>query len=192
MPFAAALSEHPESAAAVGECIGQLLDAHGPHPDLVLLFAAGVHGARLPAMAGTARALLQPGALAGVTADAIIGGPRESEAAAAVSMWAAWGLGEVTGIHLAAGAPGAEPFGWDALHARLGDPDAPRTVVVFADPFTFAVDDLLERLAQAHPATIVVGGLCAGRRPGEVGFQLDGALHHDGADRKSTRLNSSH
>ena len=188
MPFAAALSEHPESAHAVGECLGQLLDAHGPHPDLVLLFAAGGHARHVGAMASAMRALLRPGCLVGVTGDAIIGGPRESEAAAAVSAWAAWGVGDVAAIHLVAGPAGAEPVGWDRLNECLGadDEDAgghgsERTAIVFADPFTFPVDELLDRLAVTHPRTVVVGGLCAGRRPGDVVFQVDDAPCAGGA-----------
>jgi len=183
VPFAAALSEHPESAQAVGECLGQLLDAHGPHPDLVLLFAAGDHGRRVGAMAAAMRALLRPGCLVGVTADAIIGGPRESEAAAAVSAWAAWGVGDVAAVHLVAGPSGGEPAGWDRLHECLGGdagtgggdsrPGGDRTAIVFADPFTFPVDELLDRLAATHPGTVVVGGLCAGRRTGDVVFRID-------------------
>jgi small ligand-binding sensory domain FIST len=98
-------------------------------------------------------------------------------------MWAAWGLGEVTAVHLVAGRPGDEPAGWDVLRDRLGArsgggpadrPGAGRTAIVLADPFTFPADDLLERLAASCPGTVVVGGLCAGSRPGEVTFQVDG------------------
>ena len=44
---AAALSEHPLATHAVGECVGQLLEAGGPGPDLVAIFVDGAaHAAR--------------------------------------------------------------------------------------------------------------------------------------------------
>jgi len=39
--FGAALSEHPDAAAAVGEVVGAVVERVGPGPDVALLFVSG-------------------------------------------------------------------------------------------------------------------------------------------------------
>ena len=57
-----------------------------------------------------------------------------------------------------------------------------RSMLLLADPFTFPVDTLLQRLRPDEPGLAVVGGMAsAGVRPGENRLVLDDSLHPDGA-----------
>jgi small ligand-binding sensory domain FIST len=174
VPFAAALSEHPVPAQAVGEVVGQVLEQIGDAPDLAVLFVTAPHAGALEDAAATIRTTLRPGALVGAAAVAVIGGPREVEEQPAVSLWAA-----------------RLPTGTTVTPVRLGDAtavdglpaDEPSGILlVLADPFTFAVDEFLERTAAHRPATQVVGGLAsAAGRPGGNRLVLDDRIHTDGA-----------
>ena len=53
MPFAAALSAHPVSSHATGEVLGQLFEAAGPHPDLLVILATPGHRGALEDIAAT-------------------------------------------------------------------------------------------------------------------------------------------
>lgn len=197
MPFAAAISEHPDAAAAIGECVGQLLDAHGPHPDLLAVFATSAHRQAFADVCGLARRLLRPTCLMGAVSSAVLGVDREVEEQPALSVWAGWDLGEVAGVHLdrrtgaasTEAAPAGDPLdggsagsGWDRLDRLLPDGGRGRTLLLLADPLSFPVDDLLAALTQSHPDLVVVGGLCApGMRPGAVALHVDGSTADRGA-----------
>ena len=194
MPFAAAISEHPDAAAAIGECVGQLLDAHGPHPDLLAVFATSAHRQAFADMCGLARRLLRPACLMGAVSSAVLGVDREVEEQPALSVWAGWDLGEVAGVHLdrnvpvtrtdalrademtSSGSPdtGSPGSGWEQLDRLLPDGGRDRTLLLLADPLSFPVDDLLAGLTMSHPELVVVGGLCApGMGPGAAALQVD-------------------
>src|ERR1700736_1628716 len=102
MPFAAGLSEHPVTASAVGEVVGQVLEGLGagaPPPDLAVLFVTSPHAGALEDAARTVWTLLGPGALVGCAAETVVGGDREVEEQAAVSLWAGH-TGPVAPFHL--------------------------------------------------------------------------------------------
>lgn len=187
MPFAAALSEHPDPAHAAGECVGQVLDTLGPHPDLALLFVTGPHRAVLHRLVRTVRTLLQPGCSVAAVSDAVIGGRREVQDVPAVSLWTASGLGEVRGVHLDpdvdAGVP--EPTtaaAWRALDEAIAAVDGPATVVLLAEPASFPVQEWLAACTRRHPAITVIGGLLSvtGRLGAPV-LAVDGATFERGA-----------
>lgn len=162
MPFAAALSEHPLATHAVGEVVGEVLERLGPEPDLAVLFAGVAHTGVMEDVAGAIRGLLQPRVLIGCTTSTVLGGGREVEDAGGVSLWAARGL-DVRPLRF----PGTAsvPAGTSAL-------------VVLADPYSFPIDDLLEKAGRIP----VVGGLAsAARGPGGNRLVLDGSVFADGA-----------
>src|SRR5688572_8442385 len=68
MPFAAALSEHPEAPEAVGEVVGAVFEQIEQTPDLALLFIGPAHAERAGEVAAAVRALLRPRVLLGCTA----------------------------------------------------------------------------------------------------------------------------
>lgn len=169
--YGAALSEHPDSASAVGEVIGEILEAVGPSPDLAVLFASAAHREAVGEMADTVRQVLAPSALIGATAVSVIGGPLEVEERPAVSLWAA------------AHCP-VQPVRLEAVRSHDGwavggmPADAEGTLLAVPDPFTFPSDALLN----AGPAVTVVGGLAsAASRPGDNRLILNREVYDDGA-----------
>lgn len=169
--YGAALSEHPDSADAAGEVIGEILEAVGPSPDLAVLFTSASHRDAISEIADAIHQVLTPAALIGATAVSVIGGPLEVEERPAVSLWAA------------ARCP-ARPVRLEAVRgpdnwAVGGIPvDAEGTLLVIPDPFTFPSDALLK----AGPAMTVVGGLAsAAGRPGGNRLVLGHQVFDDGA-----------
>lgn len=89
MPFAAALSEHPVAAHAVGEVTGQVLEALGDEPpDLAILFVTSHHLRSIGDAGEVVRRLLRPAALLGCTAVSVLANAREVEESPGVTLWA--------------------------------------------------------------------------------------------------------
>ena len=169
--YGAALSEHPDSASAAGEVIGEILEAVGPSPDLAVLFVSASHREAIGEVADAIHQVLAPSALLGATAVSVIGGPLEVEERPAVSLWAA--------THCPAQSIRLEavrgPEGW----AVGGMPvDAEGTLLVLPDPFSFPSEVLLT----TGPGMTVVGGLAsAAGRPGGNRLVLGQQVFDDGA-----------
>ncbi len=185
--YAAALSQHPIPAHAVGEIAGSLLEQlEGEPPDLLVVFASPQFVGALEDMTAALRSLLEPGVLVGMTAAAIIGGAVEIEGPPALSAWAARVDGSVTpvGLHTVNTPDGPAISGWPAPGTGAED-DAiggAHTLLLFADPFTFPVETFVERLDDDHPDLQVIGGLAsAATGPGANRLLLDDELRSDGA-----------
>ena len=88
MPFAAAISQHPVTATAVGEVVGQVLETIGRTPDLATLFVTGHHAGALEDAAGVVRAVLAPTVLTGCAAVAVAGDGLEVEEGPGLVLWA--------------------------------------------------------------------------------------------------------
>jgi small ligand-binding sensory domain FIST len=181
MPFAAGLSEHPITATAVGEVVGQVLEGLGAHaapPDLAIIFVTAAHAGALEDAAATVRAALAPGALVGCAAETVVGGEREVEAEAAVSLWAGH-TGPVTPCHLRLESTpdGATLVGWpDPM------PASPSALLLLADPFSFPADAFLARAAEDFPRLPVVGGMAsAAQGPGGNRLAIDTRVVDHGA-----------
>ena len=165
MTFAAAISEHPVPASAIGEVTGEVLERIGQYPDLAVLFVTPPHAGALEDLAGTVRAVLAPTVTIGCAAVSVLGNDREVEDAPAVTLWAGT-FGPVAGIRL------LDPSEWPD---RL--PYAADAALVIADPFSFPVDELLARVDLP-----VIGGMAsAARGPGGNRLVLDGQVFSDGA-----------
>lgn len=164
--FAAALSEHPVTAHAVGEVAGHLLDAVGEAPDLVTVFVTAPHAGALEDVASALETILRPGTLLGCAAVSVVGESREVEETPAVVAWAGR-TGPVTPVRL------------DAASASLPPrPDDAQALLLVADPFSFDVDALFGQL-DGFP---VVGGFAsAARGPGGNRLVLNGQVFTDGA-----------
>ncbi|HVF32027.1 MAG TPA: FIST N-terminal domain-containing protein [Acidimicrobiales bacterium] len=172
MPFAAALSEHPDPAVAIGEAAGQVLDVlgDGGRADLALLFVTGHHTDALGDATAVVRTLLHPGTTLGVTAVSVVGDAREVEESPAVSLWAGR-FGPVHPLRLGPGAgPATEP------------PFEPSALVLLGDPFSHPVEETFAAVAERWPGLPIVGGLAsAARGPGGNRLVLDGEIHAAGA-----------
>ena len=178
MPFAAALSQHPVLATAVGEVAGEILERLGPAPDLALLFVTPPHAGALEDAAAALGQILRPGTLVGCAAVSVVGTAKEVERGAAVSLWAGR-FGPVAPVRLSAVHTG-EGVLIDGWPERLDlEPEA---LVLMADPFSFPVDALYADLAARHPGLRVIGGnASAAVGPGGNRLVLDGAVHPTGA-----------
>ena len=148
--YGAALSEHPDSASAVGEVIGEILEAVGPSPALAVLFASAAHREAVGEMVDAVHQVLAPTALVGATAVSVIGGPLEVEERPAISLWAA------------AHCP-VQPVRLEAVRGHEGwavggmPADAEGTLLAIPDPYTFPSEALLK----AGSGVTVVGGLAS-------------------------------
>lgn len=175
MPFAAALSEHPDSIHAIGEVLGDVLERLGPEPDLVVLFATVAHAGSFEQMVATAARLLRPHCLIGAVAVAVLGLGREVEESPGVSLWAATGIGPVEPVRLVA-SRGA----WAGLPASAAEGE--RTLLLIPDPFTFPADRFVDDVALSHPQLLVIGGLASGGvRVGGNRLALGPAVYREGA-----------
>ena len=177
MPFAAALSEHPVAADAVGEVLGRIVEIGGVEPDLVVVFASSAHVEFLGEISAAIRTVLRPGHLVGSAASAVLACGRESEDVAALAVWAAW-TSPVRPLRLVARSDG----GAVAIEGVPADLPEGATLLVIADPFSFPAEGLVDQLAAIRPDVNVVGGLSsAAGVPGANALVLDDAVHRDGA-----------
>lgn len=173
MPFASALSEHPEPAEAVGEVAGSVLERLGAQPELAALFCSPHHVEALADIAESVRRILRPGVLIGTTGVAVLGGAREVEDAPALSLWA----GRVAEVPRAVRLTAVRTPSGVALQglsaSTLGPGD---TLVLLADPFSLPIDAIVD--AVDNP---VIGGLAsAGTSPGGNRLVLDDEVVADG------------
>ncbi len=165
MPFAAALSEHPVPAHAVGEVAGEILDRFGERPDLAMVFVTPPFAGALEDAVTAIDDILHPLVLLGCAAESIVGPHREVERTAAVSLFAAR-TGPLLPMALQAG-PAPEGDGI----AVSGWPDdvafAPQALLLVADPFTFPTEPFLDWVAARYPGLPVMGGMAsAAQAPG--------------------------
>jgi small ligand-binding sensory domain FIST len=182
--FAAALSEHPVAAHAVGEVAGEVMERFGgDDPDLVVCFASPHFVGAMDDLAFALRNLLEPTVLLGMNAVAIVGGAREVEDGPALSVFAA----SLPGARLTPVALGVERTpdgatitGWPELDER------PASMVLLADPFSFPVDGFLQRVNDdvgddGQGMQVVGGAASAARGPGGNRLLLDGQVTTTGA-----------
>jgi small ligand-binding sensory domain FIST len=176
--FAAAVSQHPLAATAIGEVVGEVLDRVGPEPDLALLFVTGPHLRAVGDFVDVVRAALAPRVLAGATAASVVGGAEEIEDAPAVTLWAGR-VGAARGLRLDAF---RDDQGWAITGLPRDVADRPRTLVLLADPSSFPTDAFVRQVSATAPQLTVVGGLAsAGNRPSANRLVLDHLLLDDGA-----------
>jgi small ligand-binding sensory domain FIST len=182
VPFAAALSQHPVAADAVGEVLGSIVEQRGVEPDLVVVFASAAHVEFLGEISAAITTVLRPGTLVGASASSVLAGAQEAEEVPALSVWAAW-TEPVRPLRLAIG-PVHDSGDGPAVMVQGVPADVPLgcTILLLADPHSFPTDGFLTQLAAARPDVMVVGGLAsAAALPGGNALVLDGEVHRDGA-----------
>jgi small ligand-binding sensory domain FIST len=178
MPFASALSLHPDPAEATGEVVGRVLELMAEAPDLALLFCSPHHVDAVDDIAGTVRALVRPGVLAGTTAVAVVAGEREVEDGPAVALWAARLAARPRPLRLTAA---RTPAGVALQGLSVSSLAPGEVILLLADPFTLPVDAVVEALATLDPPVPVVGGVAsASGVPGGNRLVLDGEVSDGG------------
>ncbi|HET6879526.1 MAG TPA: FIST N-terminal domain-containing protein [Pirellulales bacterium] len=161
--FAAALSTLENTDDAVARACDEAGEQLGARPDLAMVFFSPHHAAKAKTASEEIRRRLSPGCLLGCTAEAIVGGSREVEGDAAVSLW----LAAMPGVTLHSlslefqrSPEGGAVSGWpDDLPASSPPGSA---LLLLADPFSFPADWLLERLSEDRPGVPVLGGMASG------------------------------
>jgi small ligand-binding sensory domain FIST len=178
MPFASALSLHPDAAEATGEVAGRVLEQLGSGADLAVLFCSPHHVDAVADIAATVRAVVDPGVLVGATAVAVVAGAREIEDDAAIALWAAR-LGtppRPVRVTAARTPSGVAVGGLSDTTCAPGE-----VLVLLADPFSLPIDDVVGMLGELDPPVPVVGGAAsAARGPGGNRLVLDGEVVTDG------------
>ena len=161
MPYAAALSEHPLAAHAVGEAAGDVLDRLGADADLAAVFVTPPH----------------LGALEDIVA-AVRRCPAPVCCSARPPVRRRWRARSRTTPALSCGPGHAWPTPWRVApappdHRRLGGGGAGRrggATGLDADgparPFSFPVGPFLDDLRERYPGLSVVGGMASAARTG--------------------------
>jgi small ligand-binding sensory domain FIST len=91
----AALSLHPIAALATGEVLGELLEAVGYAPSLVVLFVSRKHRESFQEIVNATNAILAPQCLIGSLATDVLAGAYETDDESALAGWA-FTVGDVT------------------------------------------------------------------------------------------------
>ena len=180
VPFAAALSEHPVPAVAVGEAVGDVVERLGAAPDVAVLFVTPHHVGALEDIAAAVQTLLDPTAFIGATAGRRAGRRRAaSRTSPGLALWAGRLAGAVTPVHLTAD---QSEDGWhlDGLDRR--GPRPRRLARARGRPVHVPRRDVLQRLRASHPDLPVIGGLAsAARGPGGNRLVIGGRVATHGA-----------
>jgi small ligand-binding sensory domain FIST len=161
VPFASALSRHPVASEAIGEVAGEVLEALGDQPDLVLVTVTRHHAGALEDIATTLQAVLHPHALVGCAAESVLSTGTEVEDSAAISLWAGR-VGPV--LELSVDAQRQADDSWRFVGWPAAIDIEPTAVLLFCDPFTFPTAEFLRRLDQSVPGLPVIGGNASGAR----------------------------
>jgi small ligand-binding sensory domain FIST len=157
----------------------------GQAPDLVLAFVSSAYAGDFERLPGLVQRALGSGMLLGCSAGGVIGGGRELEQQAAVSLTAAVlpgvALGSFHADHAASDSL-AEAVDIDqAVNALAPDATSPPQFLLLADPLTFNAEPLLRGLDVAYPDSAKLGGLASGgREPGENVLYLRSQIHRSG------------
>ncbi len=187
MRIASALSTLTSTPAIAQDIEAQL--ALTQPPDLVMLFITQPLAAEFSAIVSLLRHTLKPAHLLAVIAESVLGQNQEVEHAPAVSALALAGAGAA--LHsfrldesqwqevlsdpeeLAEAMTLAAPFGQEA--------EQPRMFLIFGDPFTTPIVQLLEACTRRFPGTPIVGGMASGmKEQGETRLALNEGIFDSG------------
>ena len=177
--FASSCSAHPLATQAVGEAVGEVLEAlNGAQPDLVVWFATSHHVGAFEDIHSALQSLLNPRSVIAATSVTAIGGETEIENAPGLSIFAATlpdNALEVMRLEAVETIDGLEVTGW-----ADGTGEA-HTLLLLADPFSFPVDVALRSAEVRYPGLLIVGGnASAGSRPGSNRLVLNNDIYLDG------------
>ena len=170
MRAAAASSEHPLAAHAVGEIAGAVLEDLDDRIDLAIVFVEGSHTGAIEDVATALTDILDPGVMIGTTACGVIAQDVEIEDRSAISLWAATGV-DASPVRIERGR--VEPTtGWSTA--------ATSPTLLLADPFSFDASAAIADLAGTGRR--LVGGFASAAQGPEGNRLLLGRdIFHDGA-----------
>lgn len=178
-------SMHAALDAAIAEAVAAATAALGPgdRADLAVVFVSGAYGAAVrPALEGLAE-LVPARMVIGTTAEGVLADATEYEGGPAVAIWLARLPGAMVAplaLEYAQTPDGGMFVGWPPeLEAAWPDN---ATLILLADPFSFPVDALLQRLAEDRPGVPIIGGMASGGlAPGSNTLVCNGGTYDSGA-----------
>ena len=184
MRWASAISTRVETDLALAEVIAASLSAMGPHRvDLVLVFPTSQHRRSFDRIGPMLADAFPKARIVGCSAAGAVGGGREVEREAAISLVVA-SLPDVLvrpfHVDPARLAELAQaPLSW---HGELDlVPEQQPAFVLLPDPYSVEIGPLLGGLDEAFPGLPKIGGLASGgQEPFSHGLWLDRERHRDG------------
>jgi small ligand-binding sensory domain FIST len=158
---AAAVSTLADTRAAAEDVAARVRDGLAGAPaDLAFLFLSPEHVTDAEAAAAAVASVLEPGALAGSTGEAVIGTARELEGVPAMSLLATSLPGGRASVHhLTVRDTGDGPA--VDVPASLA-PSSAEPMLLLADPYTFPADAFLDGVSARFRGAVAVGGLASG------------------------------
>jgi small ligand-binding sensory domain FIST len=184
MRWSSQVSEEPDLAAAVADAARRCAADLGARPDLALLFVSEQHRDHYADAGELLAARLPDVRMLGCCASGVIGGGRELERRAAVSVVLAALPGvRLSIVHLSGSVLPAVDAPQETWARAVGvqsieDP----AFVLLADPFSFPTEAFVQALDRHYPGASKIGGLASGMRArGEVALYADGVAHRGGA-----------
>ncbi len=173
--FASGTTVRGELNEALADLVSQIHHQLTETVDLALVFLSPHFGRRVTAVRDYLCANLAPRVLIGVTCEAVIGREREIESEHAMTLLAA----HLPNVELCPFAIGQ--LEWkntlssaDDFQAQVGAPPDAKLVILFADPFSTPMEQVLEAFNDFYPGLPVIGGLASGAvRPGVNALILD-------------------
>ena len=178
-------SMHAALDAAIAEAVAAATAALGPgdRADLAVVFVSGAYGAAVrPALEGLAE-LVPARMVIGTTAEGVLADATEYEGGPAVAIWLARLPGAMVAplaLEYAQTPDGGMFVGWPPELEAVWPDNA--TLILLADPFSFPVDALLQRLAEDRPGVPIIGGMASGGiAPGSNTLVCNAGTYDSGA-----------
>jgi small ligand-binding sensory domain FIST len=175
---AVGVSESFDAVEAFSEAAADARKGLGGDCDLCVAFAAAPHLGHAKWILSAIHDELEPGNLIGCGAGGVVGGGREMESGAGAVVWAASLPGATLSTHHLTTERDGDEIEIEGLPpaGELGE-----TLLVLADPHTFASEALLERLAELRPGLPALGGLASAAAAGSASLFRDGDVLDSGA-----------
>jgi small ligand-binding sensory domain FIST len=183
MKGVSALSTVRNTDAALDEVIERAAAGLGGEPaDLALVFTSMHHAKALGKIVEVIRTRGLGRHVLGCTGESIVGGDREIEGSAALSLLSLRMPGVTLEPFRLSFNPEAGFSGWPGASADAGTRSAMPAVLLLADPFTFPADQFLKTVNDESRGLRVIGGMASGSQvPGQNQLVLDGEVVEDGA-----------
>lgn len=163
MSYAASLSQLESLDEAVASvCDAVLNDLGGKTPDLSFVFVSHEHRDRFTSVADSIRNRTGSKVLLGCAGETIAGNDREIEHGPALSLWSASmpdARLEPFHIEFERTPDGIVSDGWPDLTSDTADV---RAVFLLGEPFSTAIDQIIDRLAEDLPGVPLIGGMASG------------------------------
>lgn len=180
--FASALTRQRTAQAAADELVHAIRNQLGSaRIDVVFLFISIQHADQADALAQALRKALDPATFVGCTGEGVIATGQEIETGPAATLWAAHLPGVVTHPLRLSFSSVHDQFSLRDWPDMDTDGVPPPAMLLFADPFSTPMQDVLAILEKHYPGTRALGGLAGGGQDlGENRLFLDDEIYTDG------------